>query len=186
MKQADSSHSTTERKPRRPPLETSTRHASKPTASPILAMAEYLAANLDRVNAYDALSTGMATGKIAYGTTKPERADEWMRAAEATDQAWRHAILSSQPATLADAAVLSVLAAVELDSLNCSAPIEGDDYKHTVSMLYTAVGALSWVLTRHCRDKLPEAFVERFAHSVDLCHKHGPAIDDLPITSREG
>lgn len=159
--------------------------ANSPTPSQIMAMAEHLAAILDRVNAYDDLHGRLYRGEIAYGTTKPERANEWMQTAEAANNACREAIMYTQPETLADAAVLAVLAASELDSLHCSAPITGDQYRHTIDTLYTAVGALAWVLARHCRDKLPASFVERFALSIEVCHKHGPALDELPIRRKE-
>jgi hypothetical protein len=157
-----------------------------PTPSPIMAMAEHLASIMDRVNAYDELHGRLYRGEIAYGTTKPEQADEWMRTAEAADAACREAIMQTEPATLTDAAILAVLAACELDSLNASKPIEGEHYRHTIGMLYTAVGALAWVLARHCRDKLPASFVERFARSIEVCHRHGPPLGDLPIQRNGG
>lgn len=149
-----------------------------PAPSPLRVMAERLAALHARKAALYDLGESLKKGAVWSGVDA-HTVRHWLQGIWAEEDALQLAMLRSEPATLADAAMMLVAFALASDQWSVL-PEDDDasDEARGMRAMFAAVDAVMWKLVRHCRADLPAAFVE--TTRTERWQTHGPASDEIP------
>lgn len=153
-----------------------------PTPSPLRVMAERLAALHARKAALYDLGESLKAG-AAWDGVDAQTVRHWLKGIWAEEDALQLAMLRSEPATLADAAMMLVAFALASDQWSLlPEDDDGSDEARGMRAMFAAVNAVMWQLLRHCRQDIPAGFVETCRTGFGLTH--GPEADQVAISPR--